>query len=295
MNLELDSAQRQLVEAVRKSDLATDPRASGWDVLDALGIGAALVLEPDLHALLGQLDWCLVLEELGARCRDHTLVRSVRTFLDVFLRGPDPAGAADAFQQWVRQHRAEPGPDTLLVRQPAPSAGSVWRIAAGVPALSALPEAVVDPVVAEEVADRELLAAAAYAVGVARRCLQAAQERATERVIANRRLLEYQGTSHRLAQCAIDVAVARAGLWRSASGEDEGAPAGYRAPATAAACVSAALDCAHMVVQVFGAAGTSRPEIVRLFRTAYALAALTSAPAQLWHSAGTRRMARSDW
>jgi alkylation response protein AidB-like acyl-CoA dehydrogenase len=118
----------------------------------------------------------------------------------------------------------------------------------------------------------------------------AAQERAATRVVANRPLLEYQGTAHRLAQCAIDLAVARAGVRRAASGEDDGEPASYQAPASAAASVSCALDCAHTVVQIFGAAGTSHPAIVGLFRAAYALPALTSAPRELWRSAGTRRM-----
>lgn len=255
IDLKLDAVQQKLVDALRESDLTASPDASGWEVFDALGITETLVPEPGSPAILGQLDWCLVLEELGASCRDHTLIRAVRTFLDVYPQTPQ---AAEAFRQWARDHRAGLTPEFGLLTDK------------------------------EAVRDRELLAIAAYALGVARSCLRAAQERAAHRIVANRPLLEYQGTSHRLAQCAVDLAVARAGLRRAASGEDDGEPAGHSAPAAAAASISTALDCAHTAVQVFGAAGTSNPEIVRLFRAAYALAEVTGSPRELWRASGKR-------
>lgn len=290
MDLIVDAAMQKLVDAIRESDLAAAPEASGWEVFDGLGITEMLVPTPDGPAALGQLAWCLVLEELGGSCRDHSLIRSVRTFLDVYPHGPQPKRAAEAFGQWVGAHRAGLSPQTVLIEH-SPAAGPrVWRTPSSVPALGELPDVVLDPSAVEAVADRQLLAVAAYALGIARRCLRAAQERADGRTIAGRRLLEYQGTSHRLAQCAVDLAVARAGLRRTATGEDDGKPAAHRAPAAAAASVTAALDCAHTAVQIFGAAGTSNPEIIRLFRAAYALPALTGAPAELWRSAGIRRM-----
>ncbi|MFE4612667.1 acyl-CoA dehydrogenase family protein [Streptomyces niveus] len=291
MNLEPDAAQRQLAGAVRKNEASVESTASGWKVFDAVGITEALAAEPGAPPVLGQVDWCLVFEELGAGCRDHQLIRSVRTFLDVYGSGPGAGPAAAAFRHWAHERRSAPGPPDAIVERTTGEGRGVWRITAGQPApLNALPEVELNASAAREVADRELLAVAAYAVGVGRRCLEAAQQRADARVIAGRRLLEYQGTSHRLARCAVDLSIARAGLWRAALAEDEGERAGHRAPACAAACLSTALDCAHNVVQVFGAAGTSDPAMVRLFRTAYSLPAVTGSVSALWRSAGARRL-----
>ncbi|MFE9429216.1 acyl-CoA dehydrogenase family protein [Kitasatospora sp. NPDC006697] len=288
MNLGLDGAQRQLVDAVAKSEAAAAPGASGWEVFDALGLADLLVPEPGGRPLLGTLEWCLVLEELGAGCRSHAEIRSVRTFLDVFAADGRPAAAA--FRAWAAGQRAMPAADGVLVRR---TAGGGWRIAAALPSMSgALTGPVgLDPTAARAVDDRELLVLAAYACGVARQCLESAQQRAGRRVVAGRRLLEHQGTGHRIARCAVDLTLARVGLWRAALGEDTGERAGHRAPAAAAACLSAALDCADAVVQVFGAAGTSDPHVVRLFRAAGALPGELGSPRRLWHEAGERRLA----
>ncbi|MGW2317435.1 acyl-CoA dehydrogenase family protein [Streptomyces sp. NPDC001680] len=289
MNLELDAAQHQLIDAVAKSEATAASRASGWDVFDAVGLTEFLVPEPGGHQLLGTLEWCLVLEELGAGCRPHTLIRSVRTFLDVFAADGRPTAPA-ALRAWADEHRTAPESDDALVRR---TARGGWRLPDPRPAsLAALPgEATLDAAASRAVADRELLVLAAYACGVARRCLEVAQERAGRRVVAGRRLLEHQGTGHRIARGAVDLNLARVGLWRAAQGEDEGERAGYRAPAAAAACVAAALYCAHTVVQVFGAAGTSDPDVVRLFRTAGALPTVSGSPRKLWREAGERRLA----
>lgn len=131
---------------------------------------------------------------------------------------------------------------------------------------------------------QSLLVRGAYAAGIGRECLGRAQERAGDRIIAGRPLIEFQGPAHRLANAAFDLTCARVGLWRTAWEHDQG-----REPnvfAATAACVSAAVTCAHELVQVFGAAGTSRPDVVRLYRAAYALPELCGSPGELWRRAG---------
>ncbi|MFF7976513.1 acyl-CoA dehydrogenase family protein [Streptomyces sp. NPDC007905] len=289
MNLELDPAQHQLIEAIAKSDAAEPPQASGWDVFDAIGLSALLAPEPGARPLLGTLEWCLVLEELGAGLRSHMLVRSVHAFLDVYVAQARDGAAAEAFRTWAGAQGAAPRADEPLLLQ---QADGVWRfVDPRPPALTALPDEItLDASTAQAVHDRGLLLVAAYACGVARRCLASAQKRAGGRVVAGRRLLEHQGTAHRIARGAVDLTLARAGLWRAAQAEDEGERAGHRAPAAAAASVSAALDCAHTVVQVFGAAGTSAPQVVAMFRTACALPAVSGSPRALWAEAGARRV-----
>jgi hypothetical protein len=130
----------------------------------------------------------------------------------------------------------------------------------------------------------DLLMRAAYAVGVGRRCLETAQARACDRVIAGRPLIEFQGPAHRLANAAFDLACARVGVWRTAWEADQGSIPNVFAPA--AACVSAAVACAHELVQTFGAAGTSVSEVVRLYQAAYALPTLCGSPGELWRRAG---------
>lgn len=254
-----------MIEAVAKSDTAAPPQASGWDVFDTIGLSALLAPELGAAPLLGTLEWCLVLEELGAGLRSHTLVRAVHAVLDVYVAQARDGAAAEAFRTWAGARGAATRADEpLLMRE----ADGVWRfVDPRPPALTALPDEItLDGSTAQAVHDRGLLLVAAYACGVARRCLASAQERAGGRVVAGRRLLEHQGTAHRIARGAVDLTLARAGLWRAAQAEDEGERAGHRAPAAAAACVSAALDCAHTVVQVFGAAGTSDPQVVSMFR-----------------------------
>jgi hypothetical protein len=272
VNLDLDSVQRRLAEAVRERSLSA-AEASGWEIFKGLGLTELLTSTP---SPLGLFEWCLVMEELGAGCRDLTLISSVRTFSDVFGCGRGDTNAAAALRIWLRHpphrepiaHRyAGDGRETL---RPTGTVG--------------LREVTLTP----READRELLSHAAYAVGVGRRCLEVAQERAADRVIGGRRLIEYQGTSHRLANSALALLLARIGLWRAAKGEDQGQAADYRAPAVAAACVSAVLDCAHDAVQVFGAAGTSDEAIVQLYKTAYFTACLCGSPRVLGQSAGTR-------
>ncbi|HEX3786509.1 MAG TPA: acyl-CoA dehydrogenase family protein [Pseudonocardiaceae bacterium] len=131
----------------------------------------------------------------------------------------------------------------------------------------------------------DLLSRAGYAVGVGRGCLELAQERAGDRVIAGRPLIEFQGPAHRLANVAVDLAAARVGLWRTAWWCDQGKVVAEQAAAAAAACVTAAVGCAHELVQIFGAAGTSEPDVVRRYQAAYELPALCGSPGELWRAA----------
>ncbi|GGO99407.1 acyl-CoA dehydrogenase family protein [Wenjunlia tyrosinilytica] len=154
-----------------------------------------------------------------------------------------------------------------------------------------LPDVVPSAQPATPTTDRDLLLCAAYGVGLGRECLEVAQDRAADRVITGRRQIEYQGTSHRLAESALDLALARIAVWHAAWYEDRGRPAGHAAPAAAAASVAAALTCAHTLVQAFGAAGTSDPDVVRRYRGAYALTELCGSPRSLWQAAGERWLA----
>lgn len=292
MNLDLEPAQRLLAEAVRKSAATAAASASGWDVFDRMGITDTLLHRGADRAALGQLDWCLVFEEVGAACRDLAQIRVVRTYLDVFVNGrpgPDAKIAADAFLAWSRHWRSPTGHEKLAVERVASQSGDgmvAWR-AKGCSSVE-FPEVTCGASDAGVIADRDLIACAAYAVGVGRQCLEAAQERAVDRMIAGRPLLQHQGTAHRLAESALDLSLARVGLWLAAGGADEHEPLGPGAPAAVAACVSASLACAHTMVQIFGAAGTSSPEITRLYRRSYEMADLCGSPHSLWRLAGRR-------
>lgn len=268
MNLDLDPAQRWLAEAVGERGSSAPECASGWEVLDAVGVTDLVVPDADGVAALGLFEWGLVLEELGTSCRDIGRVLSMRSFVDALARPPNDRGAVrKTLDLWnTLTHKASDD------------------------AMTCLPDVELETDEARAVADRDLLVSAAYAVGIGRRCLELAQERASERVISGRRLIEHQGVAHRLARSAFDLADARVGLWRVAWHEDRGRRAGHRAPAVTAACVSVALDCAHEVVQTFGAAGTSDPLVVRLYRAAYSLPGLCGTPHELWRSAGARSL-----
>lgn len=154
-----------------------------------------------------------------------------------------------------------------------------------------LPDAAVLTAPSTASTDQDLLLCAAYAVGLGRECLERAQGRAADRVIAGRRQIEFQGTSHRLAEAALDLTLARIAVWHAAWYEDHGRPTGHAAPAAAGASVAAALTCAHTLVQAFGAAGTSDANTVRLYRGAYALTELCGSPRSLWQTAGERWLA----
>lgn len=156
-----------------------------------------------------------------------------------------------------------------------------------------VPDTVTDAAPATATTDRDLLLCAAYAVGLGRRCLEMAQDRAANRVITGRREIEFQGTSHRLAEAALDLALARIAVWHAAWYEDRGRPAAHAAHAAAGASVETALTCAHALVQALGAVGTSDPDAVRFYRGAYALTELCGSPRTLWKAAGERWLATS--
>lgn len=287
MNLDLDRSRRRLAQAVLAEAAAQPETASGWVVFDAVGV-TGLLTEPGGGSVFGLFEWCLVLESLGVGRRELDLIREVRLFLDVFEDGG--GGASKAFAAWARNARAGTQARVLAVRRTADDGSERWSTHGGPPELAGLPETTLDPAAAAAVRDRDLVACAAYAVGIGRGCLEAAQERAGSRVIAARRLIEYQGAAHRLAESAVELAGARLGVWRSAALADEGRVLGYRAAAAAAAAVAACLECAHTAVQIFGAAGTSDPRVVSLYRTAYRVTAVCGSPRALWREAGKRAL-----
>jgi hypothetical protein len=291
VNLDLDPAQRDLVAAVRRSAATAPAAATGWRVFDAIGLTDLLTSTNDGRPVVGLFEWCLILEELGADCRSLAVIRSVRMFMDVFVHGHTAAAtplAAETFLALAGSHRA-PLPSPLLTWRRTGADELVLSPGTGLTEVATtLPGVTLEKREAEHITDRDLLACSAYAVGIGRRCLELAHERARKRVVARRRLLEYQGVSHRLAEVALELSAARIGVWRTAWREDAGEPAGHLAPATAAACVAAVLTSAHTAVQIFGAAGTSDPTIVGLYRAAYDLADVCGSARSLWLRASSR-------
>lgn len=291
MNLDLDPSRRRLAKAVLAAAGAQPETASGWAVFDSVGV-TGLLTEPGGGSAFGLFEWCLVLESLGVGRREFDLIREVRLFLDVFEDGR--GRASKAFAAWVRNARAGTQAGVLAVRRKAEDGSERWSTHGGPPEFAGLPEVALDPAAAAAVRDRDLVACAAYAVGIGRGCLEAAQERAGSRVIAARRLIEYQGAAHRLAESAVELASARLAVWRSAALADEGRVPGYRATGAAAAAVAACLECAHTAVQIFGAAGTSDPRLVSLHRAAYRVTAVCGSPRALWREAGQRALAEES-
>jgi hypothetical protein len=288
VNLDLGHPRRCLAEAALAQAVAQPETASGWMVFDAVGV-TGLLTEPGGGSAFGLLEWCLVLESLGVGRRELDLIREVRLFLDVFDDGR--GRAREAFAAWVRNARAGTEARVLAVRRTAEDGSERWSTHGGPPELGNLPEVALDPAAATAVRDRDLVACAAYAVGIGRGCLEAARERAGSRVIAARRLIEYQGAAHQLAESAVELAGARLAVWRSATLADEGRPLGYRAAEAGAAAVAACLECAHTAVQIFGAAGTADPRLVSFYRAAYRLTAVCGSPRALWREAGKRALA----
>jgi hypothetical protein len=287
VNLDLDPSRRRLAEAVLVEAAAQPETASGWAVFDAVGV-TGLLTEPGGGSAFGLFEWCLVLESLGVGCRELDLIREVRLFVDVFEEGR--GRASKAFAAWVRNARADTQARVLAVRRTAEDGSERWTTHGGPPELADLPEVALDPATAAAVRDRDLVACAAYAVGIGRGCLEAARERAGNRVIAAHRLIEYQGAAHRLAESAVELADARLAVWRSAALADEDRVLGYRATGAAAAAVAACLECAHTAVQIYGAAGTSDPRLVSLHRAAYRVTAVCGSPRALWREAGKRAL-----
>ena len=289
MNIELETQQQELAAAIRGQVRRLPVHSSGWEVLNNLGFIDLLTDEAAVG--FGQIEWCLLFEELGAGVRDTTTTERVRTFIDVYC---SPNGKADksarrALRDWAEASPAEP---LLACRSADLSAdgGAVWSTQHSVVAsVAALPSVALDANQDQRVTDRELLVRAAYAIGIARRSLEIGHQRAVEREVGGRRLLEQQSTAHRLARGAVTTAAARLEVWEAAWWEDTRGPAGYRTSSAAAAAVSAAVACTHESVQIFGAAGTSDGEVVRLYRAAYDVTERCGPPSLLWHAAASRQ------
>jgi len=255
VNLEPTADQRALVAALRRASAAA-PEAVAWDLFEAAGLTAAAGNDVPAALRWGLLDWCLALEEAGSQALDADLAWAVCAELNAH---------ADRTSQRL---------DSL-----------VRRCRAGADAYASRPHAPADAL-----SDSELIARAAYAVGVGRSCLRLGQARAADRTVSGRRLIEFQGPAHRLGRAAVLLAEARIGVWRAAAAEDAGTPAGCAAAACAAA-VDAALDAAHEMVQLHGAAGTSDRRIVKLYQLAYSLPRVCGSPRLLWGRAGRQWLA----
>ncbi|MFD7921591.1 acyl-CoA dehydrogenase family protein [Streptomyces sp. NPDC059740] len=215
-------------------------------------------------------EWAEALSRAAAAGRETRTLLAERTVLDVFGPGAWGGGAAeqpvavstaaDGSARWSL------GPDDAPVRRAELTADR-----------------------ARAVADRDLLAHAAVAVGTAERALVLARRRAGSRTVAGRPLIEMQSTGHRLARVAALVAVARISVRRAAQDEAAGVAAGHRAPAVAAGAAEAAFAVSHALVQVFGAAGTGDPAAIAAFEACQAAGAAAGPPAELWLQAGRRR------
>ena len=261
MNLQPTVNQRSLVAALRRASATAPDGTAAWDVLNAAGLTSAAGRDVPDVLQWGLLDWCLALEELGTAAHDAVLALAVHASLDAFqAAGERLRDAPRRLESVVRRCRAEAG---------VPPAGSP----------------------ADSLTDRGLIIRAAYAIGIGRGCLELAQARAADRTVSGRRLIEFQGPAHRLANTAVLLADARIGVWRAATGEDAGTAAGSGAAACAATSVGAAVDAAHELVQAHGAAGTSDQRVVELYRAAYALANTCGSPQLLWARAGRQWLA----
>jgi len=260
VNLELTPNQRLLLAALRRASVAAPVSANAWDVLEDAGVTPAASHDVPTVLRWGLLDWCLALEELGAAGHDAALAWAVHAALDAF---PDA-------------HHMPQSPQRLK------SVVERCRSEAGVPLVS--PDT-------DTLTDRELITRAAYAIGVGHGCLELAQARAADRTISGRRLIELQGPAHRLAHAAVLLVDARIGVWRAATEEDAGTPAGNWAAACAASSVHAAVAAAHELVQAHGAAGTGDQRVVDLYRAAYALPHACGSPQLLWERVGRQWLA----
>ncbi len=260
MNLEPTRNQRLLVATLRRASVAAPGGATGWDVLEAVEVTAAASHDVPTVLRWGLLDWCLALEELGVAGHDAALAWAVHAALDAF---PD-------------EHQLPESPQRLE------SVVERCRSEAGVPLASGA---------TDTLTDRELITRAAYAIGVGHGCLELAQARAADRRISGRRLIELQGPAHRLAHAAVLLVDARIGVWRAATDEDAGTPAGGWAAACAASSVHAAVVAAHELVQAHGAAGTGDQRVVELYRSAYALPHACGSPQLLWERVGRQWLA----
>lgn len=297
MNLSLDSGQRQLIAAIRDCDATAPASASGWDVFDRLGLTPALIADREGGHPIGLFEWCLIFEELAALGRDLTELRAARSFLDVFVwerdghsgaEKHDQARRAGAFAQWAASRPSGASDVTLSVRRSKPSGDDedqIWQAIVSAPDV----DLAAQRTASQKSVDRDLLTCAAYAVGVARRSLEVAHDRASERVLGGRPLLEHQGTAHRLADAAVGLALARVGVWRSAGGRNEPQLGDHQLTAAVADAVTAGIACSRTAVQVFGAAGTSDPVITWLYCTAYGMTAVCGSARSLWESARDRR------
>jgi alkylation response protein AidB-like acyl-CoA dehydrogenase len=107
-------------------------------------------------------------------------------------------------------------------------------------------------------ASRPLIAAAA--VGVGRAALEQATAYAREREAFGRPIMDRQGVSFRLADCAIELEAARLLVWRACAAVDAGEDAGLLGSYAKAYGADTAFRAASTAVDVLGGAGIMRDQ-----------------------------------
>lgn len=229
--------------------------------------------------------WVDTLSRRAAAAESVEGLLSARRLLDVFgtgalsaLSGTHPNRVMD--EQWLLDASAE--------ESTGGDGDTCWVLTLD-PGQEPAASVKLTPQQSEGIADRELLALAAVAVGTAQRALVLARKRAGARIISGRPLIELQSAGHRLARAAALIALARAHVRAVCRDEDAGTGAGHRATACAAGAAEAAFACSQALVQIYGAAGTSDAEATAAFAACQSAASAAGPPARLWLEAGRRR------
>lgn len=263
----LNTAQRSLVAVVRGAYAAqwSAPAEAVWRIADGFGVVELAIPAKQGGIGLEVLDWCLVAEELGARLGDPALIWQLLGYAETHCaRGSDEEREAAAHTL-----RAVAGDGS----------GAVGRLSRGaVPAQFA-----------QQAEDLEQVRHAAYTVGVGRRALELARERAARRVVGGTALIERQAVAHRVARAAFALQSARFEVYQAAWALEHTEAGSHLALTALAAAGRAAVGAAHDAVQIFGAAGTSRADVVAVYRAAYRAATAYGSPDRLWRAAADRR------
>lgn len=103
--------------------------------------------------------------------------------------------------------------------------------------------------------DRTRPAVAMGAVGLARRCMEEAAKYSVERKTFGKAIADHQAVAFILADMAMNIELARLGVWKACYEVDVGRRNSYYASIAKAFASETASKCANDAVQVFGGAG----------------------------------------
>ncbi|WP_205696783.1 acyl-CoA dehydrogenase family protein [Conexibacter sp. SYSU D00693] len=103
----------------------------------------------------------------------------------------------------------------------------------------------------------ERIMGAAITVGAGDLALKRAAEYARERVVWKTPIGAHQGISHPLAQCAIELELARTQTWKACALYDAGLPAGEACNIAKYAAAEAAIRCVDQAIQTHGGNGVA--------------------------------------